>query len=88
MNGRLLVKSTLETRLSSYVKSGPTSKGFCRTFSLQTTAPLIAAHGQDVQTGRLGADQANDERAAALRRLRARAARTRDGEERDDERRS
>ena len=48
--------------------------------------PLIAAHGQNVQTGRLGG-HANDERAAALRRLRRRAARSRDGKERGCDRR-
>ena len=47
----------------------------------KAAAPLrFAAHGQNVQTGRLGAKQANYERAAALRRLRGRAARARDGE--------
>ena len=55
----LLVKSTLETRLSWYVKSGPTSKGFCRTLLNPEELPSeIAAHGQNVQTGRLGAKHA------------------------------
>ncbi len=87
MNGRLLVKSTLETRLSSNVKSGPTSKGACRTFSTQPQAAQAAAREQDVETGGPGAEHAKDERAAALRRLRGRAARSRDREERDGDRR-
>ncbi len=85
MNGRLKVKSTLETRLSWYVKPGPTSNGVWRTLSIQGEQPFfVAARGWDVQTGRLGADHAKDERAAAFRRLlRGCASRSRDGEERD-----
>ncbi len=49
--------------------------------------PSVAIRGWDVQTGRLGANLAKDKRAAALRRLHARTARPRDGEERDGDRR-
>ena len=50
-------------------------------------AAQAAVREQDVETGGLGADHAKDERAAALRRLRGRAARSRDREERDGDRR-
>jgi hypothetical protein len=50
--------------------------------------PFVATRGWDVQTRRLRANRAKDERAAALRGLlRGSAARPRDSEERDGDRR-
>ena len=84
----VLVKSTLETRLSSNVKSGPTSKGFCRTFSTQ---PGRLALQLVSRTLRQGGSEPSTRKTSVPPRFGvccARAARSRDGEERDGDRRS
>ena len=84
VNGGFVVKSTPETSLGRRTKSGPSVERAVED-GADGEAALLARADEDVETGRLGAD--DDHGAAALRRLRAHAARSRDREERDGDRR-
>ena len=87
MNGRRLVKSTLETRLSSYVKSGPTSNGLCRTLSIQKNSPPLHSAGGTFRQAGSGPTSRKTSVPPRFGVCAPRAARSRDGEERDGDRR-
>ena len=87
VNGGFFVNSTSETSLGRYPYWGPTSKAGCQNHLGGVASrldPLDALREQHVETGGLR-EEPEDDGAAALRRLRVRAARAGDGEERDGE---